>query len=174
MFEKVSEVLSRPEYDRGFLPENDPTCYVQGTDDLNEVLVYLPYHFKSGKIRELANKLPRLWESLDFNSLSTGELRSLRRDYGFLAAAYHFARDREKSNYLPDTIAIPLYRLSQLLGVQRPTLSYFSYALDNWWRPNPNLPIQLDNLRTLRHFVYTMDEEWFIICLLYTSPSPRD
>jgi len=44
-----------------------------------------------------------------------------------------------------------------------PVLSYASYALNNWRRINPELPIELGNIALLQNFHGGQDEEWFVL-----------
>jgi len=44
-----------------------------------------------------------------------------------------------------------------------PILSYASYCLNNWSRIDPNLPIELGNIKLIRKFVECYDEDWFVL-----------
>ena len=60
-------------------------------------------------------------------------------------------------NTIPKELAKTWFAISEKLE-RPPILSYASYALNNWKMLDDTKPFDLEN----------------IVCLLYTSPSPRD
>lgn len=98
-----------------------------------------------------------------FVHLSREELVMTARIYAFLASAYVHQVDEPRVNMVPQSVAVPLYGLSKMLGRRFPILSYDLYSLNNWARVNPNGPISVDNLDTIQKFVRIKDEPWFIL-----------
>ena len=49
----------------------------------------------------------------------------------------------------------------KILG-RPPILSYGSYCLDNWYRPNPKEDISLENVALITNFLGGVDEDWFV------------
>ncbi len=62
---------------------------------------------------------------------------------------------------LPEVLAKPWVKVSKILG-RPPILSYGSYCLDNWYRPNPKEEISLENVALLTNFLGGVDEDWFV------------
>jgi indoleamine 2,3-dioxygenase len=80
--------------------------------------------------------------------------------YTYFANAYVFANPDEPERCIAERVAVPLYRLAQI--VERPPIfSYVTLVLNNWRRVDPDGPIALENLAALQHFLGIPDEHWF-------------
>ena len=160
-FKPLENMLACP-IGRGFLPKEDPIINLEGKQfqGLNEIMQSLPHYFMTGRIRgaHYIHKLPE-W---DIDQLNDREARALQRDLSFAAAAFYHAHNHKPAYALPQHYSVPLYKLAQRFQT-KPTLSYYSYALTNFCRPNPDKPISLENIRIIRNFVNVLDEQWFIM-----------
>ena len=78
----------------------------------------------------------------------------------FIAHAYIWGGTNPEK-LLPEVIAKPWVKISKILG-RPPILSYGSYCLDNWYRPNPKEEISLENVALLTNFLGGVDEDWFV------------
>ena len=101
----------------------------------------------------LTNQVQKTVDALDKNDFSVQKIIKLNSkdeinlamsQISFIAHAYIWGSSKPMQ-VLPEVISKPWVDLSNYLG-RPPILSYASYCLDNWYK----------------------------ICLLYTSPSPRD
>ncbi len=63
---------------------------------------------------------------------------------------------------IPVVLALPWCAVAERLQ-RPPVLSYASYALHNWYRLNPEGPIELGNIALLQNFLGGVDEEWFVL-----------
>ena len=150
----------------GFLPAHAPATHFQRHPTLTP-------------LDEIGNDLPSLLQDRGFRRFAAGlavppwpvarptadDLPELRLYYvrlGFLASAYVNQVGEPKANVLPANIAVPLARVTKLLG-RPPILSYDGYALFNWKRFDPAGPIALGNIDTIQNFVHMYDEHWFIL-----------
>jgi indoleamine 2,3-dioxygenase len=81
-----------------------------------------------------------------------------------LAHAYivGFPKINEPLSLLPESIAVPWFKVSQLLGLQ-PVVSYASLELANYTLLNPAGKFELDNLAMLHTFSGSFDEAWFYL-----------
>lgn len=151
---------------RGFLPIHDPakafpeSSHLSILDDLGRELPHmlLQEDFRS-QIRKL--DVPNWPENLD-----PVEQKAFLRLYylrlGFIASAYVNQIIAPPATELPSNIAQPLLQACKLLG-RPPILSYDGYALYNWYRLDPDAPVQLGNIDTIQNFVALYDEHWFIL-----------
>ena len=78
----------------------------------------------------------------------------------FIAHAYIWG-GKKPSKVLPEVIAKPWVKLSEILG-RPPILSYASYCLDNWYRINLKEEISLENVGLITNFLGGVDEDWFV------------
>lgn len=143
----------------GFLPTADP-------------LLKLPAEFKA--LEETATQLPKLLMSDDLRKfiaqlpvLPMAQLKTeAEREramllLSFLGHGYVWGQ-KPVIETLPSSLATPWYEVAVSLG-RPPVLSYASYALHNWRRINPVLPIALGNIVLLQNFLGGIDEEWFVL-----------
>jgi len=129
---------------RGFLPVTDPLLKVDRSecDGLNFFLENLPYYFGSERMK-LFNDMTAGLRFLQLHSLEPEEKIALRRDLFFgLAAHYHSLYDDKEPHVLPEQAARLAWSLAKEARTN-PTLSYHLYALNNFWRPDPNEPLTL-------------------------------
>lgn len=143
----------------GFLPSTEP-------------LARLPQRFKDWEF--LASNLPKLLMSdalhktIDkMSAFPTSHLRT-EKEYeramvllSFIGHAYVWG-NKKPEPVLPKVLAKPWYEIAKELG-RPPVLSYASYALNNWRKINPKLPIELGNIALLQNFHGGQDEEWFVL-----------
>ena len=145
--------------DRGFLPvpdlldrlPHDFSPWEEMGRELSKLLM-------SGKVRSFIKDMPLL----DATRLRDDrERRRAMVILSFLGHAYVWG-EKETVSSIPACLGLPWHQLARLLG-RPPVLSYVSYALDNWRRLDPNLPIELGNIALLQNFLGGQDEEWFVI-----------
>jgi len=151
-------------FNRGFLPENDPyTHFPTGSpyEVLDQLGRDLPSLLHNADARDYlrAQTLPT-WQAAAGHPLPQLRLYYVR--LGFIASGYINQIGAPACHVLPQNIAAPLCHACDLLQ-RPPMLSYDGYALYNWRRFNPELPIQLGNIDTLQNFVHLYDEHWFIL-----------
>jgi indoleamine 2,3-dioxygenase len=79
----------------------------------------------------------------------------------FIGHGYVFG-EKPVVDKIPAVLAKPWYEVAKKLG-RPPVLSYESYALDNWFRIDPNGPIEMGNIALAQNFLAGIDEEWFVI-----------
>lgn len=98
---------------------------------------------------------------------------ALFRDYSLVAAAYTLEPSHIKMlidgvyglgrDHIPANIAIPLCKLADKLGIH-PILDYaHGYALNNWYLEDETKGQTLENMRAIRQFLGTDDEQGFIL-----------
>lgn len=153
---------------KGFLPADDPVIDVEREEfvSFNLLMRDLPRLLEVCEDINyaIANYTPRLLEGFQAvkSQLSAEEKIALRRDLAFLRAACVKAnckKGRDGAD-VPESVAAPLEELSREAGVQ-PTLNYYLYILNNFWRPDPQTSRCLGNMRMIRRFTCQIDEEWF-------------
>jgi indoleamine 2,3-dioxygenase len=150
----------------GFLPQNDPLCAFPRDSPLaplDEIGRDLPSLLQDSSFRERARQfaIPAWFEPAD----PTTTLPQLRLCYvrlGFLASAYINQVNEPPVTVLPRNLAVPLCDVCRRLS-RPPILSYDGYALYNWKRFDPSVPIALGNIDTIQDFVHLYDEHWFIL-----------
>lgn len=144
---------------RGFLPAPDPLDQLPSTFACWEDVAHqLPKLLVAGTTRRILKQLPLL------KIATLHKPRQLERAMmllSYLGHAYVWG-EPTPANRIPASIAVPWYAVSQRLG-RPPILSYASYALHNWRRPDPTGPIALGNIVLLQNFLAGIDEEWFIL-----------
>jgi indoleamine 2,3-dioxygenase len=162
----AEETISRGFRTRGFLPEPDPlTAFPRDSEFavLDEIGDDLPSLLHDHAFRQYARLLNiPLWP--DDRTLPE-DLPALKHYYvrtAFLASAYVNQVGESPARRLPANLALPLYRVCQLLR-RPPILSYDGYALYNWKRFRKDGPIALGNIDTVQNFVHLYDEHWFIL-----------
>ena len=134
---------------------------------MNELMRGLPYFFENRKMNRLVAELPIFSIPDLLAGLQTEEREALRRDFAFLVAAYYHTHDDDPTApvVIPSKLATPLVYLSGRTNgpMMMPTLSYYHYALANFYRLDPKGSFDVDNIRMLRNFVTVMDEQWFMM-----------
>jgi indoleamine 2,3-dioxygenase len=158
--------ISRTFRTSGFLPEADPlTAFPPGSEfaPLDEIGRDLPSLLHDRDFRQYARsiKIP-LWPNVHARPDDLPTLRLYYVRVGFLASAYVNQVGEPPVTTLPSNLAVPLYRVCQLLR-RPPILSYDGYALYNWKRFQKTRPIGLGNIDTIQNFVHLYDEHWFIL-----------
>jgi len=145
--------------ERGFLPSPDPLQTLPPDFVAWEALAtQLPKLLVSGQFREHLHRLPAFpWEKLTFSA----ELERAMLLLSFLGHAYVWGC-QPLVTQIPALLARPWCTLANKLG-RPPVLSYASYALHNWFRINPQRPIELSNIALLQNFLGGVDEEWFVL-----------
>jgi len=146
--------------ERGFLP-SDPCEEVNDCPILIQLGYELPKLLSARQVRRFVDERPSFLESVP-SDWREEELRAAMRILSFAGHAYVWETPGQPAVKLPSRLAQPWYEVSQKLG-RPPVLSYASYALDNWRRPDGTKPIQLDNIVLLQNFLGGLDEEWFVV-----------
>ena len=149
-----------------FLPKKDPlksfTTKSKSLDLISSIANQLPKLLLTGRVQKTIN-------SLNVNSFSINkllknndvrELKLVMAQLSFIAHAYIWG-GKKPEKILPEVIAKPWVQVSNILG-RPPILSYGSYCLDNWYRPDPKEPVSLENVALLTNFLGGVDEDWFV------------
>jgi indoleamine 2,3-dioxygenase len=121
-----------------FLPKQDPLkkylTKSRSLTKLEEIASELPKLLLTGKVQSLIDSLPS--NALSINPLlrnkNQREINLAMVHLSFIAHAYIWG-GKKPSNILPEVIAKPWVKLSEILG-RPPILSYASYCLHNWYR----------------------------------------
>lgn len=146
---------------RAFLPEADP---VRQLPDRylawEQVLIELPKLLAASRARAAISELPVI------DTAALTDSGDLERAFGVLGvlgnAAVHERWRQGSATTLPRSIAVPWHQLATRLG-RPPALSYHSHGLNNWRRLDPQGPVALGNVATLRNFLGGLDEDWFVL-----------
>jgi indoleamine 2,3-dioxygenase len=143
---------------RGFLPSEDPLRRLPSAFDAWEDLALgLPKALMTDRIRSLVERLP----DFPVHLLQTErEWRRAMSGLSYLGHAYVWSG--EAAQEIPAKLAVPWAEVAAHCG-RPPILSYGSYALDNWFRFDPEGPIQCGNIGLIQNFWGGADEEWFIL-----------
>ena len=152
--------------EHGFLPASPPKQYFPQDSGLNVLDVFgndLPELLEKSSFRKTIKAFdiphwPKTWVHSDAKSY----LRLYYLRLSFLASAYINQVGHDKATELPENIAVPLYKVCQILQ-RPPMLSYDAYALYNWKKIDADGPIALGNIDTIQNFVTLYDEHWFIL-----------
>jgi indoleamine 2,3-dioxygenase len=144
---------------RGFLPSHDPLRRLPSEFDAwEEAALHLPKLLFTDRIRELLEGLPPFpMDRLE----SEPEVRRAMQCLSYLGHAYVWG-EAEPPASLPAVLAVPWYEVAARLG-RPPVLSNASYALDKWYRIDPEGPIECGNIALIQNFLGGIDEEWFIL-----------
>jgi len=121
---------------------------------------------KSRKIRDEVSKIPLL----DYTRL-TGhrQLRLARLQLSVIAAGYVWQDgDKGVPKQLPAVIAIPLVRISDLLGVE-PIVAHVDVALANYKIIDPQKPLELGNIQCICHLPGGDEADWFFRTTIQTE-----
>jgi indoleamine 2,3-dioxygenase len=144
---------------RGFLPQNDPLQLLPAAFSAWENLAQdLPKLLVSNQFKNILKNMP------PFPSQQLGTPPEYERAMlilSFLGQAYVWG-EKQPEKVIPAILALPWCEVAKKLG-RPPILSYASYALHNWRRITPKLPIELGNIALLQNFLGGIDEEWFVL-----------
>lgn len=146
--------------DRGFLPHQDPLRGLPRAEfaQWEQVATNLPKYLAGLSLRKAVVALPEFPVTL---LSSDAELKRAMVILSFIGHAYVFG-ENPVVDRIPAILAKPWYEVAKKLG-RPPVLSYESYALDNWFRIDPNGPIEMGNIALAQNFLGGIDEEWFVI-----------
>ncbi|MDA9577626.1 indoleamine 2,3-dioxygenase [Gammaproteobacteria bacterium] len=149
-----------------FLPKKDPLKKYKTSAKSLEMLAHiaeqLPKLLLTGTVQKTINSLSVNALSVDkvIKNNDRRELKLAMAHLSFIAHAYIWGGTNPEK-LLPEVIAKPWVKISKILG-RPPILSYGSYCLDNWYRPNPKEEISLENVALLTNFLGGVDEDWFV------------
>ena len=149
-----------------FLPKKDPLQkYKTSTKSLKtlaHIADQLPKLLLTGTVQKTIKSLSVNALSIDkvIKNNDQRELKLAMAHLSFIAHAYIWGGTNPEK-ILPEVIAKPWVKVSKILG-RPPILSYGSYCLDNWYRPNPKEEISLENVALLTNFLGGVDEDWFV------------
>lgn len=146
-------------FSRGFLPETDPLKALPTAFQAWESFAaQLPKYLVSNQLRDVIHALPEF----PVQKLNTElEYERAMLLLSFIGHAYVFGAT-PVAQMIPAILAKPWCALASHLN-RPPILSYASYALHNWYRLDPEKPIELGNIALLQNFLGGIDEEWFIL-----------
>lgn len=152
----LSDFQLSPE--RGFLPHADPLRRLPAAFDAWEDLALgLPKFLMGDDLRGRIERLP----DFPLEKLQTqAEWQRAMCGLSYLGHAYVWTGEAAQS--IPAKLAKPWCAVAAKLG-RPPVLSYESYALDNWYRFDPEGPIECGNIGLIQNFYGGADEEWFIL-----------
>ncbi len=144
---------------RGFLPKNDPPSHLpDGFEAWDHIASQLPKILVCGEIRSTIKRMP----PFDITKLKEeADWERAMMILSFLGQAYVWGVNPVVSQ-IPAEIAIPWHAVATRLK-RLPILSYASYALHNFRRIDPALPVAIGNIVLLQNFLGGIDEEWFIL-----------
>ncbi|MDA8854149.1 indoleamine 2,3-dioxygenase [Gammaproteobacteria bacterium] len=149
-----------------FLPKKDPLkkykTSAKSLEKLAHIAEQLPKLLLTGTVQKTINSLSVNALSVDkvITNNDQRELKLAMAHLSFIAHAYIWGGTNPEK-ILPEVIAKPWVKISKILG-RPPILSYGSYCLDNWYRPNPKEEISLENVALLTNFLGGVDEDWFV------------
>jgi len=153
-------------FKRGFLPGKDPATrfnHFPELDCLNSWGQELPQLLLEDDFRtRVQHWLIPFWPEDKIVPQHLAELRLYYVRLAFIASGYINQVGQPACRHLPANIAQPLIQACQLLS-RPPILSYDGYALYNWYRLDPDKPLELGNIDTIQNFVELYDEHWFIL-----------
>lgn len=143
---------------RGFLPETDPLRRLPTAFDAWEDLALnLPKVLMTDRVRPMIEALPEFpIDKLE----GEREVKRAMCALSYLGHAYVWTG--EAAHTIPAKLARPWVSIADMCG-RPPVLSYESYALDNWFRFDPERPIACGNIGLIQNFWGGADEEWFIL-----------
>ena len=151
---------------KGFLPKKVPAqSYSIDSNSctrIEEICNNLPKLLLTGKVQSTIDGLSK--KDLSIKQLLVNQmgqdLKLAMSQLSFIAHAYIWG-GKNPEKLLPEVIAKPWVKVAKILG-RPPILSYGSYCLDNWYRPNPKEDISLENVALLTNFLGGVDEDWFV------------
>jgi len=149
-----------------FLPKQDPLktykTSAKSLQRLSHIADQLPKLLLTGTVQKTINSLSVNDLSIDkvIKNNDKRELKLAMAHLSFIAHAYIWGGTNPEK-LLPEVIAKPWVKVAEILG-RPPILSYGSYCLDNWYRPNPTEDISLENVALLTNFLGGVDEDWFV------------
>lgn len=145
---------------RGFLPLQDPLKRLpQAFDAWETAASELPKLLVSDQLRRTIERLPRCPVQLLGRNPERERAMTL---LSYLGHAYVWGGGGTPAHVLPATLAVPWHAVATSLG-RPPVLSYSSYALNNYFRFDPERPIECGNLGLIQNFLGGIDEEWFVL-----------
>ena len=149
-----------------FLPQKDPLKLYKSSskslDMLSEIASQLPKLLLTGRVQKTINSIGPNALSVD-SVIKRNDIREIKlamAQLSFIAHAYIWG-GRKPEKVLPEVISKPWVKVAKILG-RPPILSYGSYCLDNWYRPNVKEDISLENVALLTNFLGGVDEDWFV------------
>lgn len=152
-----------PSIQRGYLPHTDPLlrgALPKEYNQIEEITGELPILLEQHCIRAWIDELGVLDIQED---LSGQELDRLMMLYCYLASAYvHAEPGTPPARVIPRGVAIPLVRLSDMLG-RPPILLYWAYCLNNWKLKDHRGPFCFDTLELLQVFRDREQDSGFIL-----------
>lgn len=153
-------------YGRGFLPKSDPVMRLINLmeSDYPRMISHLPKLLAAGRLSHFVGTLEEWDDEFLREVLSESEhsVWAMKRDVDFIVHGYVYENPKQRRDFIPANLARSLYRIAKILGVP-PLQSYSTYALHNWYRIDPDGPIELGNIALIRNFWGGLDEEWFIL-----------
>ena len=153
--------IAAPElnHERGFLPLEDPLLRLpKAFDAWEEVALGLPKYLATDNIRPTIRALPPFPTNMIGNERERERAMTL---LSYLGHAYVWT-GIHPAEILPKRIAVPWHQVAESLG-RPPVLSYASYALHNYFRFDPERPVECGNIALIQNFYGGIDEEWFIL-----------
>jgi len=149
-----------------FLPKQDPLksykTSAKSLKTLSHIADQLPKLLLTGTVQKTIKSLSVNALSIDkvIKNNDKRELKLAMAQLSFIAHAYIWG-GKNPEKLLTEVIAKPWVKVAKILG-RPPILSYGSYCLDNWYRPNPKEDISLENVALLTNFLGGVDEDWFV------------
>ncbi len=143
----------------GYLPAHAPALALSaGNEEWDQFGRDIPKLLMGTNFRSRVKALP------EFNvSKLNGEAEIQRAMLilSYIGQSYQWS-ENSPATVMPANLAIPWHQVGKLVG-RPPSLSYQSYAADNWRRFDASGPIECGNIGLLQCFLGGQDEEWFIL-----------
>jgi len=143
---------------QGFLPVQDPLKKLpKAFEAFEKVAAHLPKLLVTTHFKSVVTNLP----PFPLHELDPAQYERAMMILSYLGHAWVWGSP-VPSTVIPHVLAKPW---SEVAGrLQRPpVLSYASYALNNWYRLDPEQPVALGNIALTQNFLGGVDEEWFIL-----------
>ena len=146
----------------GFLNKSDPTRIPELYPKLQSVINNLTTHIKDHSL-ESEIKLIDINISIEYSDEEYYELYTI---LSIIVSGYiwELGEKLNRTN-IPHNIAEPLLICSKHLGL-KPFITHTALDLNNWQLINPNLPFDLDNIKTRYTFTNTESESWFYLVMI--------
>lgn len=135
-------------------------------DHFNALLIASQFRPRILRLPVLSTGVMHLFPETE-TQLSIPELQRAYVVLSFLAHGYliGIAKHDEIISILPPQIAIPWFNVSHQLGV-KPVISYAGVDLWNWYRLDPEAPLNLENLAMRHTFTGSFDEAWYLALII--------
>ncbi|XP_059141283.1 myoglobin-like [Physella acuta] len=146
-------------YNTGFMLESPLTSLPHYFEPWNHLAASVPSRLKTKTLRDAVHELPQL----DHRQLvGHRQLRLAHLQLSYITSGYVWQDGDHGVPQLPKNLAVPLYKISQELGIQ-PILSTADLGLANWKLTHSDRPRDFENLECICHPPGDSEGDWFCI-----------